>query len=626
MSFIDGLSSGLDTSSIISQLIQIERRPQLMLSSRRRQEESARASLSDIRSDVNSIRTQASDLRLTSGWDKVTATSSNEDAVSVQADSSSSSGALTFNVTAKATAASVYTTQQYASTDSTVAAAGASVFNASGYESLGFSALSGNGLGVGAVSFSVTQSSQAAEVEGVGIPAIPIDIDATNDSVDLEVNGFSFSVSLSHGTYTTETALADALKGAIADSPDASSRIQATLTDTNTIKLSTLNEGSVHSVGVTGGSALSALGLSAGASATGVDGIVNVDGIATTISDTTSGTQISAAAAGGGSIDATIAGPIREGTATVTQQDFGGGTLAEVVSTINGSNLGYTASSVATGSGYRLQLTATETGANSAFTPDTAIFGTTQFSTLSAGTDAQLTVEGDNPFTITSPTNNFNNLVPGVSITVNSLTSEPVTVSSERDTNATTQAVSELVDALNSVIDKIGNATRPNPGGPRSVLQGYRVARQAADQLRDAMVDAVGDEAAGSFGLELTREGTLQLDEDKFRDALVDNPDAVSDLFADRTGTGTEGILDRLVRVADDAASTTTGYLFTAAQAAERRIDDYGRQIDSYERRLEVREVGLRRTFANLEVALSGLSQQSGYLAAQLGSLGGLSQ
>ena len=89
---------------------------------------------------------------------------------------------------------------------------------------------------------------------------------------------------------------------------------------------------------------------------------------------------------------------------------------------------------------------------------------------------------------------------------------------------------------------------------------------------------------------------------------------------------GIEDVLPRPSRLALSGEQATTvgeGYLYTAGEAADRRIDDYGRQIDAFERRLELRESTLRRTYANLEVALGGLQQQSGWLASQVASLGG---
>jgi flagellar hook-associated protein 2 len=626
MSFIDGLSSGLDTSAIISQLMQIERRPQVALDNRRTQEESARTELSGIRSDINALRTMAADLRLASGWNRVTATSSDPDAVTVQATSASTSGSTSFRVTELATAASVYSSSTYSSTNEVVAAPTASVFTTSGHQSLGFESLSGSGFSQGDIAFSVVQDSAAAEVEGAGIPAIPIEIDGTNDDIDFEVDGFSFSVTLSHGIYNSEAALAEALQAAIADNATAAAQVAAGLTGDHRISLSTLGEGSARSLTITGGDAMAGLGFSLGQSATGTDGIVEVDGVQTAITDTTAGTEVVLASGGAGSITATIGGPIRSGTADVSQEGFGSGTLSELVSTINDAGLGYTAAAVNTGNGYRLQLTADETGAASAFTPDPEAFVGIDFTVLSAGTDAELTVEGTNPFTIASSTNTFESLLPGVDVTVHRLTDNAVTVSSERDIAATTESVQSLVDKMNEVLERIASATTNQPGTD-SVLRNNREARRAADQLRNALVEPVDTSTFGSVGvvgIELTREGKLSFDADGFKEAFASDPVQMTKLFTDSVG-GTEapGALDRLVEAAEQAAAAGTGYLHTASQASDRRIEDFGRQIEAFEQRFVAREANLRRTFANLEVALSGLQQQSGYLASQLSSLGG---
>ena len=631
MSNIDGLSSGLDTSSIINQLMQLERRPQVALTSRRDQETAARTELSEIRSDISALRNMAADLRLTTGWDKLAATSSNEDAVSVQASAAATTGSYSFQVTSVASAASVYSTQVFADPSASTGATGPSSFSATGYGALGFSNLEGTGFADGPISFEVTQASAAAEIEGSNIPTIPITIDGTNDGIDLEVDGFNFSVTLAHDTYNTEQALADAVAAAIAASAGAN-LATASLNQSNRIELSTKAEGSDHSIRVAGGTATFALGLAltGGATSFGTDGIVEVNGTATAISDVSAGANVTLPSGGAGSIEATVSGGIRVGTATASQSTPPSDSLEDLVASINAADLGYTAFAVNTGSGYRLQLTANETGADSAFTPDAGIFGAMGFTVLSNGTDAQLTVQGENPLTITSSDNTFEDLLPGVAITVNSVTTTPVTVSTERDVDAVTESVNELVTKLNEVIGRISASTANEPGAGRAVLQGNREARKAAEELRSAFtapMDGNPLTSVGFVGIELTREGTLNFNQDKFKAALATDPNALTELFANREVGATElGALDRLIEAAEVATKVGQGYLFTAAQAAERRIDDYGRQLESLERRLELRESTLRRTYANLEVALGGLQQQSGYLSQQLSSLGGFSQ
>jgi flagellar hook-associated protein 2 len=630
MTNVDGLSSGLDTSSIINQLMQIERRPQVALTTRRDQETAARTELSGIRSDVTAIRNMAADLRLTTGWNRLTAKSSNEEAVSVVAGSAATTGAYSFQVSSVATAASVYSTGVYESLDAATGASGPSVFNSSGHGALGFSSVSGTGFADGAISFEVTQSSEAARLEGTGIPTIPITVDGTNDGIDFEVNGFSFSVTLTHDTYETEADIAAAVSAAIAADSGASNAVTASLGESNQIVLTTRAEGSANSVTLTGGTALADLGLTGGATATGVDGVVAVNGTATVITDTSDSDPVTLPSGGAGTITAVVSSGLRAGTATVTQStSAGSGSLTDLVASLNAADLGYTANAVNTGSGYRLQLTANETGAASTIEPDPAVFGGMAFTVLSEGTDAELTIQGDNPLTITSSTNTFDELLPGVTVTVNAVTDTPVTVSTEQDIESVSESVNELVTKMNELFTRVKDATANVPGAARSVLQGNRDARRVVEQLRSALVQATEGNAltaVGVVGIELTRDGDLTFDQAKFAQSFTADQVELSNLFTspDLADESLElGALDRLVEVAEGATAVGEGYLFTAGESADRRIEDYGEQIEAFERRLELRESTLRRTYANLEVALGGLQSQSSYLASQLSSLGG---
>ncbi len=624
MSSIDGLATGLDTTTIIKQLMAIERRPQDALTSRKSQAEKARTELAGIRSDINALGALAKDLRLATAWNPLKATSTNTAAVTVSAGSAATTGASTFRVTSLASAASVYSTNTFASLDSPVGPAG-DVFASSGHQSLGISTMTATGLAPGDVAFEVLQASTAATLDSVvDIPAVPITIDGTNDGIDISVDGFSFSVQLANDTYTSKADLAAAFNDAIQAS-GAAGKVTASLNGQDRIQLTTTGEGSAHSVSVTGGTGATSLGLSVGLTAIGTDGIVSVNGTSTNVTDASAGAVVSLASGGAGTITATLAGGLREGTAQVTQLSAGTGSLTDVVSAVNRSNLGYSASAVNTGNGYRLQLTARTTGAASAFTPDAQLFGSTAFTTLSAGSDAQITITGANPYTVSSTTNTFSNLLPGVDVTVNTLTDSSVTVSTEHDHEAVATRVEDLVKKLNDVNARIAKATANVPGADRSVLQGSRETRRAAEAIRGALVAPVDESAltsVGVVGVELTKDGTITFDKAKFTEALKSDPDELARLFASGSTSGGTGALDRVVSAIDGATKVGEGYLYTAAEANDKRIDDYGRQIDAYETRLSQREAALRRTYANLEVALNNLKSQSSNLAAQLGSIG----
>ncbi|MGH1505682.1 MAG: flagellar filament capping protein FliD [Acidimicrobiales bacterium] len=631
MTSVDGLTTGLDTTSIINQLMAIERQPITRLETRQNQERAAKTELTGIRSDINNIKTLASDLRLPTGWNKVAATSTNEEAITLDPGSGDFAGQFSFTVTELATPKAIYSATRFDSLDSVVTDGGA-VFSGTAAQGLGISSMAASGFGGDAVSFEVVQASEPATVEGLNIPIIPITVDATNDAVDFEVDGFSYSVTLTHQTYDTEQALADALNAAIAGDPAASDAARAYLTDDNKIAIASIAEGSDHSLATISGSALPVLGLSAGAGATGVDAVIEVNGSTTAISDVQEGATATIYSGTGGEISATLSGSVTAGTADVQSAGFGGGSLREVVDTINSTDgIGYTAAAINTGSGYILSLTATESGADSEIDLDLGTFGAyTSFNTLSEGTDAVLTVEGDEPYTVTSSSNEFNELLPGVGITVNQVTTEPVTVTVAPDDEQLADQVGELVEKLNSFFARASTATDSDPvSGTRAVLQGNASVRRAEGALRQALVDPVDDSSltsAGMIGIELDRDGNLNFDRDRFLETIGEDREALTRLFAAPGDEGAEpGILDRIVDSATQAAAVSDGYITSAAEAADRQIDDYNDQIEAYERRLELRETALRRTYANLEVVLGGLQQQSSYLSSQLAGLGGTS-
>lgn len=629
MSFVDGLSSGLDTTSIINQLMQIERIPQNRLVNQRSQERAAQTELKGIRSDVNSLGDIAADLRRSTQWQKLSATST-DNSVTPTATNGEFEGSVAFSVTSLATTHTVYSNQLFDDPTSATGGTG-SVFSYRDTQALGISKLEGHDVPVGDVEFAVTQATLAAIISGAPVPTIPVTIDATNDRLGLEVNGTAYEVPLAHGEYDSERALANAMASALSDHLDLAGKVEARLGDDDQIVLSTVAEGSANSLQITGGTAADALGLVAGPAAVGTDGEITINGQASVVSDTglETITLPTSAAVGGPSITVTMSGGLETGVADVGQVSFGDGSLVDIVNTINGATgLNYSAAAINTGNGYRLQLMSKDTGSEASIDADLAsIAGAQGFTTLTEGADATLTVEGLTPYAITSQNNSFADVLPGVDITVTQLTEEPVTVTIARDSEFIADQVNELVTKLNNLTSRISSSTQSTPGGTQSVLHGNRSARTASTNMFNAMIRPVEASAIGSLatvGIELDRSGGLTFDRDSFMAALADDPEELTRLFSQATGeTGEEGILDRLVAAADGAASFGDGFLYTAAESAGNRIEDYSDQIEKYEVRLELREQSYRRTYANLEVLLGEMQRQSSSLGSQLSSLGG---
>jgi flagellar hook-associated protein 2 len=621
MTYIDGLATGLNTTDIIRQLMQIERMPQTRLMARRATTERVVSALGDIRSDVNQLRTMAADLRLPSAWQGLKATSSS-DAVSVAARSGQVTGSLDLRVAQTAAARSIYANEAVASLGSVVVPGGGALLAAGEIGVLGFAGLTGTGVPAGDLPLTVTRSSAAAAITAGSAPATPLTVTTgTNDQLAVRVDGVAHTLTLAAGTYNTADQLATAL-GAAITAAGLGGQLAATV-DGGRIRLATVHEGSSHHLEVRNSTARQALGFGPNGSAltaAGTDGVVTFNGDTVTIPSTKPPAQVVV-----GNLTMTIGGPIRAGEVVVKTVDIGGGTLGEVIQAINAAHgLGFSAAAVNVGNGYRLQLTAKQTGAHSSVAVDTSRFSYSGFTTLTEGRDARVVVDGINPYTITSASNTLTDLLPGVDVTLRRATADTVRVDVQKNHEATADRVGALVSHLNAVLAKLDSASKASPdAAQRGLLVGSSELRRARQELVSALTREVGGvlDAVGNIGIAMQRDGTIGFDRDRFVAADRADSRAIQNLFVGAVGDLGDGVVDRLVNAATAASSATSGYLKVAEDGARARIEDFTRQIEDLERRYAAKELYYRRMFSSLETMLGSLQSQSNWLAGQLGSL-----
>lgn len=111
-----GIASGLDTTSIISQLMAVESQPQTRLKNTVASQQTQVSALQSINSTLAALSTQALSFSTGSTWTQLTATASNP-AVSVTASSSATQGTIGFTVGSVASAAQLGFTTPHALTD-----------------------------------------------------------------------------------------------------------------------------------------------------------------------------------------------------------------------------------------------------------------------------------------------------------------------------------------------------------------------------------------------------------------------------------------------------------------------------------------------------------------------------
>lgn len=293
--------------------------------------------------------------------------------------------------------------------------------------------------------------------------------------------------------------------------------------------------------------------------------------------------------------------------------------LVVVRDKINALNAGVRASLIDN----TLVLESTTTGSASTITVtgDASVLqslGLDQPTTLQSPADAQLTVNG---LPITSASNRLTNLSSGLTVDLVGTGTTIVTV--ENDTQAVLDRVKAFVDQFNSAYGFIQEKL-----AKEATLQGDSTLIRLGFDLRTRVTSPVAGTPSGELdqlalvGITTDRYGRLSVDEAKFTKLLTEKPEEVRRLFQATLATdGREGVITRLDGMLRLALQTGSGVVPETQEALNDRIKDIDRQIEAFERRLELRRQHLVQQFTALEKALSAMQSQSNWLAGQIQKL-----
>lgn len=312
---------------------------------------------------------------------------------------------------------------------------------------------------------------------------------------------------------------------------------------------------------------------------------------------------------------------------TLTNHD---GTLTSIAAAINGDAASpITARIVKTSDAgdYRLELSAKQTGAKSAFSVSGIGIGPApqnqmSFNVANQASDAEILMgSSGTPLSITSASNTIADVVPGVTLALKQADAgKTISVDVTRNTGAVGTEVEKLVNLANEFLTEAKTLTQYDAASKKAgILQGNRTVRDLQSAVLQAVSGAIGTTSASTAGIELTRDGTLKFDKAKFETAYAADPAAVSAVFFGPAGS--EGVAQRLLAVSESATKTTTGLLTLAIEGRRNQIKRIDDSLAMWDVRLDRKEAALRRTYAALESALGAAQQQGNWLTSQLASL-----
>lgn len=568
---VSGLSSGIDWEGMIEKLMELERRPVLMLQKRQSILEIKKNAWMDVNSRLKNLSDKLAALKETTTFLGKTAQSTDASIVGASAGTDAQPASYSVVVQQLATATRWQSSGDVAFVDSAVS-----------MDKAGF------GTPITAGTFSI------AVDNGTSTTSWSITVDPAVDSLDALLNRIQ-----------TETG------GVVTATYDvATDKITLDAGAGNTLILGTSNDSSnfLQATGLldnASAGAQSVTGWNAGRINTGL--LLGELNLRSALSSTGSFT-------------------INGKTVSWDQQTD---TLAGVIDKINRSGAGVTASYDSLND--RVTIRANSTGPlNINISDDTggllAALGIDyQNDQPVLGQKARFTLNGVG---YESADNEVESLIPGLTLTLEKVSADPVTVMVKQDVEAAKKAIQAFVDQYNSVMDFIAGKLDYGEIGKSSDdgdLAGDPTLMRLQSALRTLVAAPVPNlsgpyKKLADIGVSTSgKDAKLEVDTTKLEEALKTDPIAVQELFFEAyQDNGLAAILDREI---DAWIRSGDGFIEAKSDSLQSSMDELEEQIEAMERRLELREQSLYRQFITMEQTLSRLQSQGNWLSSQLAGL-----
>jgi len=564
-----GLISGIDSDSLIRQIIQLERAPIRRLQGRVESLNTQREQIGELRSQLFNFRNILRDFQLGLNFGAFASESTSENVATATAGSSPLTGSFSIDVQQWATA-----TEEYgggpisAPIDPTAPLENSGIAN---QIQAGTFSINGVQISVDPATDSLNDVFNAINSSGAGVTA---SLDPAMDRVVIENSTAGDTTVVNFGA-TGDTSNLLSVFGV-------EEAFQSTGASGSTIVTGNRPLGGVESSDLLGASRFARGPVSAGTFQ--INGVsIAVDPTTDTLDDLLS--RINAS-------DANVRASFDRATDSI-----------RVVS----ESLGSRTISFASGTSNFLDITNLTTA------------------TQTAGQDAQFSVDGG-PAQF-SNSNDVTSAIPGVTVSLRGVGATTITVSP--DTEANQADVQEFVDAFNEAVLSIRELTGEdgpleNDSSIRSISNFLRSGIfervPGIPGSFESLLD-IGISSGDTF--DSSAPFQLSLDAARFAEAIAQNPGGVEQLFTNDDGTG---IVDTLFDFVD-AAAATNGFLNSRSRAGgsiDNQIDSIETRIDNLERTIGLREERLRRQFIELERVTSSLQSQGGSLSTLAGQFGSI--
>lgn len=210
--------------------------------------------------------------------------------------------------------------------------------------------------------------------------------------------------------------------------------------------------------------------------------------------------------------------------------------------------------------------------------------------------------------------------------------SKTITLGLTNDTDKELSAVKDFVNQYNSVMsflsEKMDVGDPSKSDNTTGALAGDSTLISLQSKLQSTVLGgkSVNGVSASTLGLSVDRNGTLSLDESKFKAQLAKNPNAVKDFFfvdtsskysTEKTGTGYTADFKAVIDRYTSTKSGSEGVISLRKSSYQSEIKDYNKQIERITEQIATKRARYVTMFTNLDTAIGNLQSQFSYFQSQ---------
>lgn len=246
------------------------------------------------------------------------------------------------------------------------------------------------------------------------------------------------------------------------------------------------------------------------------------------------------------------------------------------------------------------------------------------------GQSAKFTLDG---IDMTRNSNNPTDVVDGVTFNFKKAdASKTITLGLTNDTDKELSAVKDFVSQYNSVMSLLSEKMDVGDPSKKDNITGALAGDSTLITLQSNLQSmvlggkSVNGVSASTLGLSVDRNGTLSLDESKFKAQLAKDPNSVKDFFfkdtsskyaTEKTGTGYTADFKKVIDKYTSTKSGSEGIISLRKSSYQSEIKDYNKQIERITEQIATKRARYVTMFTNLDTAIGNLQSQFSYFQSQ---------